>query len=399
MLFYICPLCIDYFFARPDYLPDRLVGFRNSSHNELTRCIYDIIIIISQFVFLKYIYTLSDCRVNSSSRLSNRLLYKMSICGMLLPIFLTLLITHDISYLYSYQWREIGYKFIPDNYSYIEKSSYIGVSSCIILLFSTYRKNKIIKLVAILCLLMTICAEGKRAIIFFTLVNIAVLFFYRYLINTSSNIKASKILVIFLISLVAVDLMIEMTFTVKIERGYSDDISELVETTRIDFLRDDRARMAIFSEIYPERMKTLDYYGQTMINNLTNIFPIDAIIGFTGGKVDDTYQYYTTKALVGSDVDRDFAFMTPSIFAEFISNFGIILGSILFIILTCWFMKISTRFTYPCNFYIVMSYCLINLFSFSYIVIYLEFTFFLCALDKLNFRNIRRILRRGIVPE
>lgn len=381
-LFYIFPLFIDYLYATPKYLNYRLIGFRISSQDTFTRCTYDIILIATQVFLTKYLFQLPVKTHKSTYTMPNQLLVTISICGMLLPIFITLLITRDPGYLYSYQWRELGYKLIPNNYSLIERSSYIGVSSCIIILFSPLRRTRILKTIAIACLFMAICAEGKRAIIFFALVNVSVLTFYRYLINSDSNIRPSKLLFIVLISLLTINVMIEMSFSVKLGRGYNDELSELVETTRIDFLRDDRVRMAIYSEIHPDKLKTLDYYGQTIINNFTHIFPIDVFISIFGGKTEETYQFYTTKAVSNKPINKDSAFMTPSIFAELVSNFGIILGSICFIFLNCWFMKISMRFPYPVNFFIAMSYCLINLFSFSYIIIYLEFTFFFCIFSR-----------------
>lgn len=49
--------------------------------------------------------------------------------------------------------------------------------------------------------------------------------------------------------------------------------SEVYKNVRVDFSRDDRVKMTIYSELYPDRMKILDYRGQSIVFDLTMFIP------------------------------------------------------------------------------------------------------------------------------
>ena len=180
--------------------------------------------------------------------------------------------------------------------------------------------------------------------------------------------------------------MLEMTFAIKAERGYNIDDSDAMYTaTRIDFFRDDRVRLAIYKELYPEGKPMLDYPGQTLLTDALSVVPINYVVSAVGHE-SYSYQTYLTCALENYnrkekiDVSQH-GYMTICFLAELISNLNII-GILLIPFVCLWFCKKIDQFPYPYNALIICAFTLINLFDFTYVVYYLELLFIICYLYK-----------------
>ena len=177
--------------------------------------------------------------------------------------------------------------------------------------------------------------------------------------------------------------MISVSSMVMTNRGFDEtDKKKMQMLTRVDFLRDDRVRMATFSEIYPDKMQILEYKCQTLYYNLIYTFPINLIVQ---DKNVGSYQEHFTSALRGERFSKENNYMTTSIWAELISNFGIILGSVLMFVLIMLVARYVEFFRHQqaLSSMLLAAFVMINMFTFAYIIMYLEFLLFLCY----NVRN------------
>lgn len=374
-VFYIFPLAVDYLYMIPDYTSNLFAGFRMSSIDSYTRIIYDIFILVTQYAMIRFMKKRKDGNDDYSflSPITATNLNKFLYIGMVIPAFLTIFHLRMPYMLYTPFWREMELLNIHRHYYYVETFTYLGIVCSSLLLFD--RNNpKLTRLSAILFLCINICCQGKRAALFFAFVTIVVILYDYFIRKIRYNRNSILYLLIFgTITLIAIEFMVSMTFSVQANRGVNEELSSLVEMARIDFLRDDRVRMAIYSELYPEKMHILDYYGQTIYSNILSIWPLNFFMQMIGFEYYN-YQPYLTSALYLSNFDPDNNYMTPSMFAELISNFGLVVSLILFSWINILFIKIVRRNAYPLNVLFLISYVLLNLFSFSYIIIVLEFT-------------------------
>ena len=108
----------------------------------------------------------------------------------------------------------------------------------------------------------------------------------------------------------------------------STDPVEFYDGIRIDYGRDAEIKMAIFAELYPEKMQILEYRGQSIVFNLTMVVPR----AIWSEKPMAYAQYVTTTALMLPPTREMDWFVTTSWLEEAIANFswvGMILGPIL----------------------------------------------------------------------
>ena len=302
---------------------------------------------------------------------------------MVTPAVLSIVVLQNYGILYTFQWNELGMFPIHRLFSYVEQLSYIGVCCSILMLFHQHKKYSIIiNLISLLFLYVNICIQGKRGILFFSLVVIIIVYFYKKL-NSGEKLISVKTIGIFSVFVAFVAFMIYFSIYIKMERGYAEDY--LYDTLRVDFFRDDRIRIAIFSELYPERLKMLDYPLQTFIYNVCQIWPLNLIV-ISMGVVILNYQQFLSSAVQGTQFDLH-GYMTPSMFGEWVSNIGIILGIFAIPYICLWFSNQVKKYPYPLNVLIISSFLLLNMFSMGYIVLFLETTVILCIMYKINKRE------------
>lgn len=395
-VFYVFPLFLDCFFMPPVYSDWLGRGFKVAAEDTVTRTIYDIAIIYTQIVILFWDRS-KDTRIcvrdvivsNKNEGTSGT--YFFLWFGMIVPTVFAAFASSHKFILYTLQWREYYNAALVSRYTYCEKLSYIGVACSLTLLF--YVKSKTVfrmiiqKILCIVFLYTSICIEGKRSIIFFSVL-IILLIMIPGLRDKAMTLKERKRKIFRLIALASIALLAMVAFTLFVKiinRGYNpEDLNELYTAIRIDFLRDDRARLAIYSLIYPERIKMLEYMPQTFLSNGTAFFPIDYIL-YKNNISYPSYAQFLTSALLGYEHS---AVMTPALYAEMISNFSII-GCIIMPFLCIWFSNIINRNDYPINVFILVCFVFLQMYDFTYIAYFIEFTFMLCLLKKIHLcRNI-----------
>lgn len=387
-LFYVLPLYLDCFFSPPIYTDWLGQGFTPSSTDFETRAIYDVLIILIQLFILNYkknqiinktgIYRYQE-DLNSGTTIALYL-------GMIIPVLLTAISSSHKFILYTLQWREVFDASLVARYTYFEKMSYIGVACSLILLFAKKRKHPVfINICCIAFLYSCICIEGKRSIIFFAFLLILLIKIPGIADNSVPVEKRRRILFrLLLLGVVVVTLMVTLTIMVKVgSRGYdARNINELYTTTRIDFFRDDRVRLAIYSIIHSNVSSILEYPGQTLINIPLYFFPVDYVLNMHHVTIS-TYSMYLTSALLGN---LHKAVMTPAIFAELVSNLGII-GFVIMPIICVWFSQKSDKFSYPQNVFILTSFVLLQMYDFAYVAYFIEFTIIICWMNRIRVKG------------
>lgn len=390
-IFYVFPMGLDWLYEMADYsyTSDR-VGFILPRQDLLTNIIYDFGVLFVEFVILNGKIRKNDSLCGRNIEDHNKTLYQiLMIAGMVLPAFATLYLIKEPAMLYLMQWRELKLFSTEGTYATVERFSYLGISCSVFILFDKKKRNLIItalyKIVAIAFIYMNICIQGKRAIIFYGIINIMVMMYLRLYDMIKANKSIRKyVLITAIVLLTASWFMISFTSTVKSERGYEAGSSVMYTTTRIDFLRDDRVRMAIYHSIYPNTINIVDYPCQTILGDVWSFIPLNYIAAKAGFNII-SYQTRFTHALLKIDAKgkydvEDASFMTVTFFAELISNLGVLFGFVFISLFCLWMIRMIDRHPYPYNAFIICCFILLNLFDFSYISVTIEFTIIICWL-------------------
>ena len=384
-LLYVVPLFMDYLVAFPDYTFTMAKGFAESAEDPTSRILYDLAIIYCQYILLNYkkkkesfIHSFAEQRTYSSFSGTCNTLF---LIGMVLPALITPFLTDRLYILYTFQWREADSN-VFYNYSLIEQLSYIGLSSSVFLLFSKKRTSIFLRILALVFLYINMCIEGKRSILFFALLNIIILLFPGLISYKEKKAERRRQEFGFILacSIIALFLIAFSIFVKTVSRGYDIEQTDTIITTlRIDFFRDDRVRFAIYSLLNPEKVQILDYPGQTFFPFIYWVRPFNYILGKLLPIDAYTYAHYMTSKMAGIPIAPDSAWMTPTVFAELISNFSII-GVLIMPFLALWFAKQASKFSSPINAMIIISFLLIQMYAESYVMLYLEFVLVLCII-------------------
>lgn len=393
-LFYIVPLFLDYLYSFNEYR--KYWGFRESSEDSATRIVYDICLIFTLLVL--FIIGLKSKGYKSNVQ-NIRISHIWLWIGAVLAPLIIILFVRNLNMLYLFQWREIELFDISRDkaYNFAEQATYLGICSCCILLLdrkNTFKLPVVSKVLAIILLFINISIEGKRAALFFMFFVIAIILVFRYIDYIRETLlRYQKIslkmiaymLFLMLLASTAIYFMYEFSIDVKLNRGYSDDVSIMVEAFRVDMFRDDRVRMAIFSDLYPETMRIVRYAGQTIFDSIKYVIPFNFVCGFFGFDLY-IFQHYFSAALDGLN-SLDEAYMTVTIYSELIANFGVFFGEFLYILLILFLSRITDRAPKPFNILIVVSFIMISLFDLSYCILLLEYSVIIFYANKKIIKN------------
>ena len=390
---YAMPIALDLFYMANDY-KSSMIGFVLSQNDYYSNIIYCIFVIFT--VILLYKRPIKKQPIsrlysgNDTSTLDYRILIGVSI---LAPLYV-IIVQNDINYLYAFNWRELHLLDIPKNYLLLEKLTYLGVSSSVLLMLSKSTNSVFVRLLAFLCLYANICIEGKRAILFFALINIA-LFIILYQPSYMRTKKA--IPTIGVIVLIFTYYMVSTSISTKVERGYQSGNEEMYTTLRIDFFRDDRVKMAIFSDLNPDKIQIGQYPFQSIISEVSYFEPINTLLGIMHLPIAEQRNGYQTlftagleghKGVITPEVRESCSYMTVSVFAELITNFGILFGILLSPFLCLFFVKLIDTSGKELRFLLYNTFVLMNLFSIDYCILYIEFTFVFYYLKKSRYQLI-----------
>ena len=378
-IIYVLPLFLDYTIGIVDYrvywnASTHYIGFIESYQDESTRIIYDVFLIISQLIFLFILP--SKPNPENKELVKTGQIFEINkygsvifvVLGFLAPIICLFCGFYEI--LFRFGWRDSGLyeEVIKSNLYYtIEKITYIGIVSGCCLLFSKHRRKLVLNIVGFFIVVMNVSIESKRSALFFAIaVSLIVLLCY------NGKIKLKDYIFISVIGMIGVLLY---SIFVKTEyRGYSG-FKEIYTNIRIDFFRDDRVKMVIYSFLRStERRAILEYPFQSYLTQISSFFPIDF---FVGKKIFELpivgFNTYFTSSLMGSLTLLDENWMTTSMCDEMWANFSF--GSIIiFPLLLKLFSNLidsKSLLEKPVWLSLIL---LLFMYSINYISYYIEFT-------------------------
>lgn len=378
-VFYVFPLYLDYLVSFPDYsAQERYHGFTISYLDTYTRIIYDISILLIQYFMSKHVHKCQNNIVYAETTLATRNYYSFIVLGMCFPTLLTLIFPVDKFILFTFGWSELGVFANTSATNTIENFTYFAVLCTILLIVKQLESGKRGLMKIIICLLFlyfNMCLQGKRSIVFFSIVTFSILLLPG--INTNEKIDERKtkkrLILLAIVGLLGVAIMLASTIYVKVTvRGWDgNDTMSMYTMTRIDFLKDDRVRFAIYSLLNQGKVSILDEVGQTVFPIITWFYPINSILA-GHGIVYSSYQDYFSDALQSV---VDVPFMTTSFFAELISNFSYF--GIFFTYLLCyWSAKLAQKSVYPYRAIIVIIFLALQMYTTKYLAIFFEMCLF-----------------------
>lgn len=382
---YIVPLIMDYTLGFPEYFfhwdaiynsYDKYAGFIESYKDETTRIIYDLFVIVIQFLLIpnkaKLIQKVEYKEENNT--VSSRLFLILFFFSILPIVFSLVVGYYYIPFIYGWRENPILSMLQNDNYySTIEKLTYIGIASSLICLLSP-NKNFLFKLLMLCICYMNVSIESKRSIVFFTMA-IFLLLKYKGFGKKINIFQLTFITVLCVVGIVIYSLYIKTNI-----RGYSD-ADQLYTNIRIDLFRDDTARLVIYS-LFSNMKSVIEWPFQSYITEIMYLFPLDIINGMLRLEVTSIgFNTYLTSTLVGASLSEGLRWMTTSMIDEALANFSIVS----FILIPLFLKRCSIYIdnSKPFVQVLLMSSLLLSfMYSFNYIVYFLQFVFFIIYIQK-----------------
>lgn len=382
---YIVPLIMDYTLGFPEYFfhwdaiynsYDKYAGFIESYKDETTRIIYDLFVIVIQFLLIpnkaKLIQKV-ECKEENNT-VSSRLFIILFFFSILPIVFSLVVGYYYIPFIYGWRENPILSMLQNDNYySTIEKFTYIGIASSLICLLSP-NKNFLFKLLMLCICYMNVSIESKRSIVFFTMA-IFLLLKYKGFGKKINIFQLSFITILCVVGIVIYSLYIKTNI-----RGYSD-ADQLYTNIRIDLFRDDTARLVIYS-LFSNMKSVVEWPFQSYITEIMYLFPLDIINGMLRLEITSIgFNTYLTSTLVGASLSEGLRWMTTSMIDEALANFSIVS----FILIPLFLKRCSIYIdnSKPFVQVLLMSSLLLSfMYSFNYIVYFLQFVFLIIYIQK-----------------
>ena len=371
----------------PDF-PFNCGGFTLSRQDDLTNILFDLLFLFIQYRLLYKNKEKNFSNIDTSFRLSSRTRFLLYIGMTFAPLVVLLLIRQPFM-LYTFGWRELGVISPPRFYDQAEQFCYFSASCAILLLFEKGRgsiKAIIQKVLAFAFLYISLSIQGKRAILFFVMICICIMLYYEF-VDRLRNKKSWKIFILYLFIVGGTAAFYMFTISVEVHaarelasgigQNVQKDNNEVITKQRIDFFRDDRMRMAIYSEFNSDKIHILDYPGQTILPDIFGMVPINWLRDRIGiGR--KSYQTYFTCGLSGFSSEdkyvlRDSNWMTVTILAEIVSNCSFFLAFFIIPFLLLKTAGLIDKLKYPFNILTVFAFTLLNLFDTAYVIVFIEF--------------------------
>lgn len=378
---YIIPLILDYTLGFPAYLfqwdaiydsYNKYAGFINSYKDSTTRIVYDIFLLLVQFILLsskpskQYLCIIHNSKESNGS--INNKMFRILFIASLLPILFSFLAGYYyIPFLYG--WREnplLSSVQLGNYYSTIEKFTYIGIAASLICLM-TPNRNVPFKVLMLFICYMNISIESKRSIVFFTIA-IFLLLKYKGFGRKVNFVQLGLVAVLCIFGMIVYSLYIKSNV-----RGYSD-MDQLYTNIRIDMFRDDTARLVIYS-LFSSIKPVIEWPFQSYLTQIMYFFPLDIINGLLRLDIPMIgFNTYLTSALVGVPISEGERWMTTSMIDENIANFSILACLIIPIVLKK-ISRVVDRSETIVQILILSALLLSFMYSFNYIVYFLQFVF------------------------
>lgn len=354
-LIFILPVGLDLLFGIPDY--SRFHGFEASFNDELVNLTY---LTFLMFTSLLFKLTRGNKVFNFEFEPNNKFIV-ISLLIALSPVFFVLF-APSIELYALYGGAPLrGYNIEQgDFHSYLASLTMLSSICIAYLLVYSYKKNWFLFFLVLLVLPIDIWLHGKRIIF---ILFVTSLIFIVFITTRKLNFKTASLALSMFISVFLFSSWYQNTV-----RDFSDEsFDSKYLNMRVDYSRDQRVKMALYSSLYPDDMQILEYPGQSFVFTSTFLIPRSV-----WSDKPWPYPHYFTSAMLYLPPDRTAWTMTTSWFDEFISNFGlfgILIGPLSFI----YFIKLGTNKNNPylslLTLMLACIYLLIHTLSFIFLLV------------------------------
>lgn len=342
-VFYILPLLADVIFGLPDYSIYNFKLFEISKRDGLTTSFYSFLTItgtiilflcgVKNKIHLNEIFLFE--RPLKNRKFAIRILKVVFVTVALIPLLLTLHMfiqrSIDFSSLFDYRYLSAFYRSDSTNFLIFYYLTFLSVFSFIAYAFLSKRPVIVSVLIFIVPLFISFGINGKRTIFAYFL------FLFCFMIYLKKEISPKVIIwVMTILAIVGISLSTIYQSTV---RQFSGDLMSPEDYVgmRVDFGRDDVLSMSIYAALENEKIKTDDgvsllYFSKVFGNELVDL----------GLVTPYKYSVYATSYLLDLSQVEDLGWgMTTGVWDELIANFGMLSGSIIFLLFYCTMMRFA----------------------------------------------------------
>jgi len=205
---------------------------------------------------------------------------------------------------------------VADYHQFMALTTMLSTLGATLLLASRARPSP--RHLAALCpwLALAFWLNGKRTIVFTTLVLIGLVVWNRRVIRRGTAVAAAGAVIAML-----------TVFTVAYQMGIRGiTVRQAYDSVRIDFARDNAIRMPLYAELHPDRMQILESRGQSLLFDVALLVP-----RAVWPEKPLPYAQYFTTAMLGTEPRMWGWGMTTTWLGEVFSNigwFGLLMGPI-----------------------------------------------------------------------
>jgi hypothetical protein len=308
-IFFTLPLILDLTIGPPFY--NKYPGFLVASNDYTTKIIYSIYIVYIPFILYKYGRVrkiVNNIKYNDIN--TNRIKFILYIL-LFLPVLLILFSPNPLIYL-NYAAATKGLLNLEESkfHYYVSLFSMVSILSYIILIFIKRGPLFSYSISLLPFIFIDIWVFGKRFIVatFFVLLV--------FVLWKKGILKGFRIIIIGIMSSVLIFLYSSI-YQDKVRDYGSYSFEQKYTNFRIDYGRDAVTKLTIYSELNPDKIKILDFRGESFLFDLTFFVPRDI-----WPEKPYPYAQYVTSAVFFSQPKLWGWGFTTSIFEEMIANFS-----------------------------------------------------------------------------
>lgn len=367
-LVFVLPIFLDILNGSPSYYD--FPGFRDSADDGKVNFLYNTFIIFIS-IFNWFFRGRKTIDISISRKFS---WIDISLLLLTVSPLITVFFAPDLSYYYTYGIDKPATISTLLFHSLISLLTNISVVICAYLLAKMDIRQLIFIMLLSLIVFLDFWLNGKRAIV---LIFILMLSLFYWLKNRTKNRNT-----IFLITILFIGFSIFNIWYQSNIRDFNSQLnnSESYENFRIDYFRDQRVKMVIYSIIYPERMKILEYSGQSFLFDIAAFVPRSV-----WDNKPYPYAVYFTSAIYYAPIEDRGWGMTTSIYDELLANFGFIGVLVFQIFLANMFNKVLRLNSKFFPLYVLF----LTLLSFMVQIVAFMFLYILAVIWYIKIRNRR----------
>lgn len=359
---YVIPILVQLFFGYPSI---GYYGFKLAINDFETSIIYDFFVIITQLIYYRYIKKNKDGKDSNLIEKVNNKRIKSSKSNILFIIANLFMIAPIFGWLFSpdpsIYFKGLGVfvmntvKTTSNDYEYflkiIKVCNYVGAVGIIFSKFMDVNNNKMSKLFRGIVLLVITILNGKRTFPTFIILTLLAI----ELISTEDKKRKIRSVVFTSITVLGYFILYAVI------SGKSEYNTNWYSVMSEYFFRGNTTKVAIYSVLNPDKLKILDYKGQSIIYNILYFIPRNIW-------ENKPYQYpiYFTSAVFGFEKLTTIGwYFQTGIYGEMISNFGLI-GILITPLIILLIGKISDNSDSSIVFFIGTAFiCFIQVFEYS----------------------------------